>query len=57
LEYPYNTLVNDPSSLPNAQKTTFDKGSLQFFSYKDKYAELDQNDAYLKYPKTDILKL
>ena len=56
LEYPWTNIVNDPASLPKLHKTTFDGNSMQFFPYKDSYAVLDRNDAYLKYPKTNILK-
>ena len=56
LEYPYNDRVNDPGSLPNFNKTTFDGNSMRFFPYRDTYATLNQRDAYLKFPKTNILR-
>jgi hypothetical protein len=56
LEYPYNDLINDPASLPNYNRTTFDQNSMHFFPYRDSYAKLDQNDAYLKYPRTNVLR-
>ena len=53
-EYPYNQYVNNPKSFPSTAKTTFDGGSMEFFTYRDKYEAQDQGDAYLKFPRLNI---
>lgn len=47
--------VNDPDSVPNASKTTFDGGSLRFLAGRDVYKDQDVNDKYLKFPDNTIL--
>jgi len=47
--------VNDPDSVPNASKTTFDGGSLRFLVGRDVYKDQDTDDKYLKFPDNTIL--
>jgi hypothetical protein len=56
LIYPFESVyVNDPNSLPNPKATTFDKNSLQFLKYQDVYADPEERDKYLMFPKRTIL--
>ena len=56
LVYPYESVyVNDPNSLPSAKACTFDKNSLRFIPYADVFAEPEERDKYLMFPKRNIL--
>ena len=56
LIYAYGSeYVNDPNSLPSAQACTFDQNSLKFRQYIDVFAEPEERDKYLMFPKRNIL--
>jgi len=56
LIYPYGSAyVNDPNSSPTGTVTTFDKNSLRFTPYVDLYADPEERDKYLMFPKRNIL--